>query len=46
MLESLPTTKSKKLKDMMPSASNEAIDMMQNLLKFNPTKRLTVDEAL
>ena len=31
---------------MFPNASNEAIDMMQNLLKFNPTKRLTVEEAL
>jgi len=46
MLESLPPTKNKKLKDMFPSASDEAIDMMLNLLKFNPTKRLSVEEAL
>ena len=43
MLESLPTTKVKKMRDMFPSASDEAIDLMQNLLKFNPTKRLTVE---
>jgi len=46
MLESLPTTKPKKLRDMFPSASDEAIDLIQNLLKFNPTKRLSVEEAL
>ena len=28
MLESLPPTKQKRLKDMFPNASNEAIDMM------------------
>jgi len=43
MLESLPATKVKKMRDMFPSASDEAIDLMQNLLKFNPTKRLTVE---
>ena len=43
MLESLPATKVKKMRDMFPSASDEAIDLMQTLLKFNPTKRLTVE---
>ena len=31
---------------MFPSASDEALDMMNTLLKFNPTKRLSVEEAL
>ena len=46
MLESLPTTKTKKIRDIFPTASDEAIDMMQNLMRFNPTKRLSVEEAL
>lgn len=46
MLESLPTTKAKKLKDIFPSASGEAIDLIKNLLMFNPTKRYTVEQAL
>ena len=46
MLESLPPTKARKLKDMFPTASPEAIDLMKNLLHFNPNKRLTAEEAL
>lgn len=46
MLESLPPTKAKKIRDMFPTASDEAIDLMKNLLHFNPTKRLTVEQAL
>jgi len=46
MLESLPATKSKKLRDVFPSASDDAIDMLKNLLHFNPGKRLTANEAL
>jgi len=43
MLESLPSTKPKKLREMFPSASDDAVDMIKNLLHFNPTKRLTVE---
>lgn len=43
MLESLPATKTKKMRDMFPSASDDAIDLMKTLLMFNPTKRLTVE---
>ena len=43
MLESLPPTKAKKLRDMFPTASEEALDLMKNLLQFNPNKRLTAE---
>ena len=46
MLESLPATKAKKMKDLFPNASDDAIDMIKNLLVFNPNKRLTADQAL
>jgi mitogen-activated protein kinase 15 len=43
MLESLPPTKAKKLRDMFPTASEEALDLLKNLLQFNPNKRLTAE---
>ena len=46
MLESLPPTKAKKLRDMFPNASDEALDLLKSLLQFNPHKRLTADQAL
>ena len=46
MLESLPATKAKKMKDIFPKASEDAIDMIQNMLQFNPNKRLTAVQAL
>ena len=46
MIESLPATKVKKLKDVFPSASDEALDLLKNLLIFNPSKRLTAVQAL
>lgn len=32
MLESLPPTKPKKLRDMFPTASEDALDLLKNLL--------------
>jgi len=46
MLEGIPATKTKKLKDMFPTASEDAIDMIKNLLTFNPSKRLSVQQCL
>jgi mitogen-activated protein kinase 15 len=46
MLESLPPSKSRRLRDVFPTASDDALDMLKNLLQFNPTKRLSADAAL
>lgn len=43
MLESLPPTKPKKLRDIFPTASDDALDLLKNLLQFNPSKRLTAE---
>jgi mitogen-activated protein kinase 15 len=43
MLESLPPTKAKRLRDVFPTASDDALDLLKNLLQFNPHKRLTAE---
>ena len=43
MLESLPPSKTRRLRDMFPSAPDDAIDLIKNLLVFNPNKRLTAE---
>ena len=42
----IPPTKKVPLETIFPTAPEEAIDMMKKLLKFNPSDRLTVEEAL
>jgi mitogen-activated protein kinase 15 len=46
MLESLPATKPKRLRDLFPASSDDALDLLKNLMHFNPSKRLTADQAL
>jgi mitogen-activated protein kinase 15 len=46
MLESIPPVRQKRLRDVFPTASDDALDMLKSLLQFNPAKRLTADQAL
>lgn len=46
MLETIPSIKTKSLKSMFKNASSNALDLLQKLLQFNPSKRATIDEAL
>jgi len=46
MLESLEEPTHRSLEDIYPSAGSEAIDLLKNLLHFNPQKRLTAKQAL
>jgi mitogen-activated protein kinase 15 len=46
MLDSLPPTKPKPLHELFPTASEDALDLIKSLLHFNPTKRLSAEEAL
>eukprot|EP00002_Diphylleia_rotans_P025553 TRINITY_DN5052_c0_g1_i4.p1 TRINITY_DN5052_c0_g1~~TRINITY_DN5052_c0_g1_i4.p1 ORF type:complete len:378 (-),score=61.92 TRINITY_DN5052_c0_g1_i4:359-1492(-) len=46
MLDSLPPSKPKSISSMFPNASPEACDLLKKLLVFNPSKRLTAEQAI
>jgi len=46
MLESLPRTQPTRLQEMFPHASEDALDLLRQLLQFNPHKRITTEGAL
>ena len=46
IIETIPLTKAKRLKDLMPGISKEAMDFLMKFLQFNPSKRITADQAL
>eukprot|EP01126_Amoeba_proteus_P013305 TRINITY_DN1562_c0_g2_i11.p1 TRINITY_DN1562_c0_g2~~TRINITY_DN1562_c0_g2_i11.p1 ORF type:complete len:340 (-),score=60.18 TRINITY_DN1562_c0_g2_i11:144-1163(-) len=46
MLDSLPEADVRHLSDLFPNADDDTIDFLEKLLKFNPEKRLTAEEAL
>jgi len=46
MLDSLPDVEPRSLQSLYPNASEEALDLLQKLLMFNPDKRITAEGAL
>lgn len=46
MLESLPPSRTRSFHSFFPAASDDALDLIRNLLQFNPNKRPTVEQAL
>merc|ERR1711862_503425 len=44
-IESLPGTNGRPLEDVVPT-SGEALDILKKTLRFNPDKRVTVEQAL
>lgn len=45
-IESLPATTGKPLDEEAPSSSKDALDVLRKTLKFNPDRRITVEQAL
>ncbi|XP_018407232.1 PREDICTED: putative serine/threonine-protein kinase C05D10.2 [Cyphomyrmex costatus] len=46
LLEKTPNKPKRTLKDLLPEVSENALDLISNLIVFNPTQRLTAVEAL
>mmetsp|Transcript_25056 Transcript_25056/g.43256 ORF Transcript_25056/g.43256 Transcript_25056/m.43256 type:complete len:359 (-) Transcript_25056:1936-3012(-) len=46
MIDSLPPTQQRSLRDMFPQASPDALDLMKKLLVFNPDKRITAQQCI
>jgi len=46
MLEQLTSSRPRKLNEMFPSASKEALDLMKCCLHFNPNKRISAKDGL
>lgn len=46
VLEHYKNIKGKKLKDVFPYADSKGLDLLQNMLQFNPKKRISAIQAL
>lgn len=45
-LKSFPEREKKTFNEIFPAAPEEAVDFLENVLNFNPNKRISVDECL
>mmetsp|Transcript_9556 Transcript_9556/g.33863 ORF Transcript_9556/g.33863 Transcript_9556/m.33863 type:complete len:404 (-) Transcript_9556:227-1438(-) len=45
-IESLPSTNRKPIEDIVTDASKDALDVLNNTLRFSPEKRMTVEQVL
>ena len=45
-MQNLPRRKGKDFNTLFKGANPDAIDLMKKMLTFDPTKRITVDDAL
>lgn len=45
-IQNLPKTKPKDLNTVFKGANPDAIDLIRRMLTFDPSKRITIDEAL
>jgi mitogen-activated protein kinase 15 len=46
MLESLPPSRTRSFHSFFPAANDVAIDLLRSMMQFNPSKRLTIEQAL
>eukprot|EP01087_Luapelamoeba_hula_P014433 TRINITY_DN421_c0_g1_i1.p1 TRINITY_DN421_c0_g1~~TRINITY_DN421_c0_g1_i1.p1 ORF type:complete len:522 (+),score=148.22 TRINITY_DN421_c0_g1_i1:175-1740(+) len=46
LIESIHVGQKRNIRDLYPKASDAAISLLENLLAFNPSKRMSADEAL
>lgn len=46
LLEKTPSGPRRSLRDLLPEVSEKALNLISNLIVFNPTQRLTAVEAL
>lgn len=46
LLDKMPAGPRKSLRDLLPDVSGKALDLINNLIVFNPNNRLTGVEAL